>query len=330
VRPASHARLSLDEVPSGHADIEIEYLRYKRLLARERRPLTVGSDSIWIKTHPRATHVRCSVSIAGQPPDGIRFSVSCGEPLEPVGKYFIVIGAMKSGTTTFFEMLSRHPAICRTWVEVPEVSFTKEINYFHKLYRKGHTPVHYDWRFPFDPARHAWTLDVSPNYAKLPRSRPVPRRIARLGGEIRLAYILREPVDRIESQIAHSIRHGGKVKSMGHCKRLSRYARHLDRFTAHIPRENILLLDFEQLCNDPDMLMATVCDFLAIDPIPGSARVHNRRSVDFRLSAAQRSEIAHALRPDVQRLISEYGFSQAEGWLRQPRTAWARLRKRKQ
>ena len=31
-----------------------------------------------------------------------------------------------------------------------------------------------DWRFPFDPAMHAWTLDVSPNYAKLPRTRNVP------------------------------------------------------------------------------------------------------------------------------------------------------------
>jgi hypothetical protein len=327
VRPASHARVQLDAAVPAGVSIEIEHLRYKRLLARECRPLTPGVDAVDIKTHPRATRIRCSLATGGRPPSGSGLSVTCGNKIEPVERYFIVIGAMKSGTTTLFNMLSRHPGLCRTWVEIPGKSFNKEINYFNKLYRKGHTAIHYDWRFPFDAARHAWTLDVSPNYAKLPGTRPVPRRIARIGGQTRLAYILRNPVDRIESQIAHGMQHGDKVRSMGHCKRVSRYARHLDRFTDHIPRENILLLDFDQLRRSPDKLMARVCDFLEIDRKPALTSVDNRRKVKFKLSQTQRAEILDTLRPDIQRLINEYGFAPAEKWLRESRAPWVKLPK---
>ena len=278
-----------------------------------------GTDALDIKTHPRASHITCSMISPGQPIEGTGFSVDCGEQIEPVSRYFIVIGAMKAGTTTLFQMLSRHPALCRTWVEVPGKSFTKEINYFQNLHRKWHRPIHYDWRFPFDPDKHAWTLDVSPNYAKLPKSRAVPRRIASLGGEVKLAYILREPVDRIESQIAHKMRGGGQYKSLRHCIRLSRYARHLDRFVEHIPREDILLLDFEKLRTEPDEILALVCDFLHIDRFRTEAHVHNKSRVKFRLSAKERAELAEAVRPDVQRLINEYGFAPAEKWLRQPK-----------
>jgi hypothetical protein len=136
---------------------------------------------------------------------------------------------------------------------------------------------------------------------------------------------LREPVDRVESQIAHGLRGGGKVASIRHCQRVSRYAQHLDRFTAHIPRENILLLDFEHLRSAPDIIMAELSEFLGIDRIPAECSVHNRRSVDFRLSPAQRADIEEALRPDVRRLIDEYGFSPAEDWLRRRGTPWLRL-----
>ena len=109
---------------------------------------------------------------------------------------------MKAGTTTLFHLLAQHPAICRTYAEFPGASDWKEINYFQKLYKKGDTALHYDWRFPFDAARHEWTLDVSTNYAKLPIGEDVPSRIAAIGGQTKLAYILREPVDRIESNLA--------------------------------------------------------------------------------------------------------------------------------
>ncbi len=163
-----------------------------------------------------------------------------------------------------------------------------------------------------------WTLDISPNYAKLPRKNVVPKRIAALGGETKLAYILREPVDRIESHFAHTLRKRGKNPNLDACIRNSSYAQQMDQFTAHIPRENILLLDFSELQRDPAATQATVCDFLGIDRFVAHTVVHNRRGVDFQLDAAKRAELAGILRPDVQRLIDHYGFKPANDWLQPP------------
>jgi hypothetical protein len=97
----------------------------------------------------------------------------------------------------------------------------------------------------------------------------------------------------------------------------------LDKFTAYFPRDDILLLDFEQLRRNPAAILAQVCDFLAIDRFAPTSVVHNRRDIKFRLDAKQRAEFAEILRPDVQRLISHYGFRPAERWLR--RSALSRI-----
>src|SRR5210317_176139 len=231
VRAASNALVTFKPAATILSELIVEHLNDGQLLARESRPLDRGASSVKIKTHPEASHIVCSLRTAGKTIRRARFEVDCGEPIEPTGRNFIVIGAMKSGTTTLFHLLKQHPALCPTYAELPGASFTKEINYFNKLYKKSDNDLHYDWRFPFDPARHAWTLDVSPNYAKLPRTRPVPRRIATLGGDTKLAYILRDPVDRIESNLAHKLRKMGKLPNLDRCIRMSRYALHLDRFT---------------------------------------------------------------------------------------------------
>jgi hypothetical protein len=316
VKAACHARISFGVASPPQSELIVRHVCANKLLARESRPLAVGDRVLDIKTHPEASHITCSLLVEGQPINGLRFNVSCDRCIEPVARHFIVIGAMKAGTTSLFELLAQHPALCRTWAEVPNVSFTKEIDYFRKLYRKGDTPLHYDWRFPFDTARHAWTLDVSPNYAKWPESRAVPARISSLGGEKKLAYILREPIDRIESHLAHALRHGGDTKDLQHFIRVSRYALHLDRFTAHCPLENILLLDFDLLRKDPGAVLAQICDYLAIDRFSVSSVIHNRRDIDFRLKARQRAHFARAVRPDVERLIGDYGFKPATRWLR--------------
>jgi hypothetical protein len=298
-------------------------------LGREVRPLAVGSSALEIKTHPNASHITCMLRVDGHPIDGVRFGADCGQGIEPTPRNFIVIGAMKAGTTTLFELLAQHPALCRTWAELPGVSSVKEINYFRRLYRKGDTRLHYDWRFPFDSAQHAWTLDVSPSYAQWPASKAVPARIASLGGKTKLAYILREPIDRIESHLAHWLHHRGKTTNLDHYVRTSLYAMQLDKFTAHIERDDILLLDFEQLRRKPAVVLARICDFLAIDRFASRRVIHNTRSIEFRLDASQRAELAELVRPDVQRLIDVYGFKPAEKWLRRPlsRIAWSGFRR---
>ena len=318
VREASYAMVTFNMFAPKRAELVVEHRSSGLLLARECRPLAVGARALEIKTHPEASHIVCSLQAGDQSIDGARFDVDCGERIEPTGRNLIVIGAMKAGTTTLFHLLAQHSAICRTYAEVPGASFTKEVNYFNRLYRERDTDLHYDWRFPFNPAKHAWTLDVSPNYAKLPRTKAVPGRIAKLTGETRLIYVLREPIDRIESNLAHSLRNKGKLVKLSRCIQTSRYAQHMNSFTVHIPRDNILLLDFDQLTRDPAAIQAQICDFLGIDRFIARTRIHNTRGVDFQLDAAQRAELAEILRPDVRLLINRYGFTPAKAWLQGP------------
>lgn len=325
VRAACHASVTLDVASPPGAKVIIEHLHDSKLLARECRPLAIRDNCVRLKTHPHASQIRCRLQIGDRLIDGVRFEVDCDRSFDPTSRNFIVIGAMKAGTTTLFELLAQHPAICRTWVEVPGMSSTKEINYFRRLYRRDDTALHYDWRFPFDPARHAWTLDVSPSYATWPASRAVPARIASLGGKTKIAYILREPVDRIESHLAHKLHRTGKTPGIEQCIRTSCYAMQLDRFTPHVNRDDILLLDFEQFRRRPAVLLAQVCDFLGIERLAGHSAIHNKRNAPFRLSARQRAGLADAMRPDVQRLISAYGFKPAERWLRRPVLSRIRL-----
>ena len=314
VRAAHHTRITLDRAAPPTSELIVRHIRSDQLLAEERRPIEGGARSLDVKTHPDALHVECSLMVGGRTTDNVSFAVDCGSPIDPVGQYFIVIGAMKAGTTSLYELLAQHPAICRTSACVPGKSFPKEINYFRKLYRKAHTPLHYDWRFPFDTSRHAWTLDVSPLYAMWPGSKSVPARIRSLGGKIKLAYIMRDPVDRIESHLAHSLR-TGEASTMRHCKRTSRYAMQLDRYMEYFARGDILLLDFEQLRLDPAGIMSRICAFLELESFPCRSRIHNRRSIDFHLGMEKRADLVKALRPDVRRLINLYGFRPAEAWL---------------
>jgi hypothetical protein len=132
VRAACHAWISFDVASPRRAEVIIEHLHVGKLLARECRPLAVGASALEIKTHPEASHIACLLQAGDRPIDGVRFNVDCGECIERTPRNFIVVGAMKAGTTTLFELLAQHPALCRTWAELPGVSSTKEISYFRK------------------------------------------------------------------------------------------------------------------------------------------------------------------------------------------------------
>ena len=101
---------------------------------------------------------------------------------------FIIIGAMRAGTTALADLLSRHPEI--------GMSRLKETDYFiaEKNFSRG--PVWYQSLFPMDrPIRG----EASPNYAKSDVFAGVPQRIHAARPDVRLIYIVRDPVERFWS-----------------------------------------------------------------------------------------------------------------------------------
>lgn len=182
---------------------------------------------------------------------------------------FVVIGAMKCGTTSLHHYLSQHPAIALP----PE----KEVNFFFGL-RPGRPGNHwrgsewYDGRFPGGSIRG----DVSPGYTS-PDHPGVAERIAGLVPGARLLYLVRDPLDRAVSQYRHHRRDGTEPRTMdqaladpdSHYVLRSRYADRLQPFLRHFPGSQIAVVDHDDLRHATGAMITSVCRFLGVEDVDG-------------------------------------------------------------
>lgn len=173
--------------------------------------------------------------------------------------HFIVIGAMKSGTTALYRHLNEHPGI--------DMSRDKETDFFvaEKTWDRG-LPWYSDQFAGDAPLRG----EASPNYTKARDFTGVPERMAATCPDVRLIYVLRDPVARAESQYRHGVLIGdlpadrpqeadfAEGHEYAHILDGSLYCRQLDAYFEHFDREAILLLDFDDLVADPQAVMDRV------------------------------------------------------------------------
>ena len=110
---------------------------------------------------------------------------------------FIIIGAMKSGTSTLFDWLLQHPEIIG--------SHKKEVHFFDRHYREGERWYRAHFPYACNVRQGSVTGEASPFYLLGP---PIAGRIHTLIPDVRLIAILRNPVDRAISHYFHSTRSG--------------------------------------------------------------------------------------------------------------------------
>lgn len=187
--------------------------------------------------------------------------------------YVIIIGAMKSGTTTLFDMLAEHPAIAPA--EPKEPGFFA----FEPVWAKGFE--WFDTLFDFDPARHKYRLEGSTDYTKLPFAPGVWERMtANPDVSVKLLYIMRHPLRRLESharhvqgarmeigreitpKAEHGLEHGLSTLNLA----VSHYAMQLDAFAEARAAGNLHVLTLEGLTDDPQGTIRAVYDFLDLTP----------------------------------------------------------------
>ncbi len=112
---------------------------------------------------------------------------------EPKGALpeFIVIGAMRCGTSQFYDLLTQHPNVRK--------AAAKELHYFDRPERFEKGIEWYRKCFPAPP-RNAGQISITgeatPSYLAAPQ---VPERVAEVVPEARLIVLLRHPVDRAYS-----------------------------------------------------------------------------------------------------------------------------------
>lgn len=180
-----------------------------------------------------------------------------------IDRFALIVGAMKCGTTALFLILRQHPEIA--------ACSEKEPNFFldPKGWPGGYEAYEalYDW----DPARHRWALEASTNYTKMPVRPSAAPFVRRTGAEVRIVYVVRDPVERIRSQYQHSLARGWIRRPIyegvaPEVVLMSSYGFQMVPYEACFGREAILAVSYEAFRRDPLSEVQRVCRFLEIDP----------------------------------------------------------------
>jgi sulfotransferase family protein len=173
----------------------------------------------------------------------------------------VVIGAQKCGTSALHAYLSVHPEV--------SMSRPKELDFF---IAERNWPRGIDWyRRHFDPERRV-RGESSPNYTTHPTWKGVPERMAELVPDVRLIYLVRDPIERMASQWVHnwSLRRENRspveaLRGGSTYLHRSRYMFQLDRFLEVFPADRILVLEQGDLRRRRTETLERVFGFLGIE-----------------------------------------------------------------
>ncbi|MBA3690835.1 MAG: sulfotransferase [Actinobacteria bacterium] len=184
---------------------------------------------------------------------------------EPTLPNFLVIGAMKAGTTSLYHYLRDHPQVF-----MPE---TKEVNFFNPLRNWRRGVGWYEDQFCAAPEGAIAVGEASTSYTKFPWIQGVPERIAAVLGDVRLIYVVRHPVERMRSQYLHHLATGQEWRPIAEAfvqesmyLNISRYAFQLDQFLPYVPRDRVLVLDSRDLRADRVPTLRRIFEFLEVEP----------------------------------------------------------------
>ncbi|WP_019506525.1 sulfotransferase [Pleurocapsa sp. PCC 7319] len=190
-----------------------------------------------------------------------------------INNFALIIGAMKCGTTSLFKYLAQHLQISACKNKEPLFFSNKDIfsrgfDYYQSLW---------DW----NSNQHKIALEATVSYTRVTHTSPshlnAAENIAKIkactNANFKFIYIIRDPIDRIESHYtngrAHLYKDTAKPLSEGINSEIidtSKYAMQIEEYYKRFPHESILLLNFENLKNEPLNVVRKVCRFLDIDP----------------------------------------------------------------
>ena len=195
---------------------------------------------------------------------------------------FLLIGAMKAGSTTLVDYLRRHPQIY--------FSKVKEIQYFSRdeKYRNG-----LDWYESFfaDAQESQLRGEGSTCYTRWPRYPHAAERIHQYCPDVKLIYIVREPVTRTYSHYRHSylaneIDYGTFREALLEDDEFlmsSQYMVQIKQYLKYFDARQIHFLKFEDMVSGNRQTFSSLCDFLGIDDVDlvGEAKLSSNQAGVF-------------------------------------------------
>jgi len=178
---------------------------------------------------------------------------------------FIIVGAMKAGTTTLAHALNAHEGISIN---------QKELHFFNHLSKK--TFAWYEGQLSAPPENI--TGEGTPTYSFLPH---VPYQIAQHYPKTKILWVLRDPIQRTYSNYLHALKKGGsekrtfeqaieeelnsKTTDRFKCyAERSLYVEQIRRYLMHFSLEQMHFTVFEKFVDNPQEEINKVVDFLGV------------------------------------------------------------------
>ena len=190
---------------------------------------------------------------------------------------FILIGAMKAGTTSLASYLGSHPEVFMAAPKEPgffnpQRNWDRGLDWYEGLFARAGS----------FPARG----EASTSYTKAPDVSGVPQRIASVLPDVRLVYLVRNPVERIVSHYKHDVDRGDEdgrmplaeaVRRRSDYLDFSRYGMQLSLYLDVFPRDRVFVASSDRLRHDREHALAEILDFIGVSSSVGGMVLDRER-----------------------------------------------------
>jgi hypothetical protein len=251
---------------------------------------------------------------------------SIKELINPIKVSFVIVGAQKSGTTALDHFLRQHPEV--------SMSKKKETDFFstEKYWVNGEIYESYKKYFNayFKKVKYG---EASPSY--MLNHEVVAPRIAKYNTDMKLIFILKNPIERAFSQYKMHVKRynlnlsfrqcldiamnqqqenirldpsnqvtlNGSTKTIETYIKFGHYVEQIKSFQKYFGNNQILILLTEDLLNEHEQTMRKVYDFLDITPIDTKRKiVHSNKGQLSTTSKREREMLLKEYSQDIEGL----------------------------
>jgi hypothetical protein len=280
--------------------------------------------------------------------------------------YFICIGAKKSGTSWLHWVLGQHPEIWMpplkeihyfddelttpifnrmfrlnskkdviakhifkySLINIMKPKNLTQINWFYRLLFNKRSDEYYSSLF--NHKRGIITGDVTPDYAALPTEKI--SLIAKSFPNLKIIYILRNPINRIWSDVAMKLSFRGrpgidkaseklimKFFNTADTTKNSEYLKNLSSWENHFPLNNVFIGFYDQIDKDPFKFIRSLLKFLDIGNVPSKFNDNINKKVNYRIypeiPKMYKSFLYKKYHNEIVLLHKEFNNEYTQSWL---------------
>lgn len=243
---------------------------------------------------------------------------------------FLILGAMKCGTSSLFAALGRHPDLFASAVKEPGWLLPQSDARLRPYYTSAN-----EIRGSLDDDRllrrmlqgyrgEPLFFEASTHYTKRPEhGAGVPERCLRCNPDMKFVYMVRNPFDRIVSQYLHSVRRRYTDRDLNHTLeqddlylQISRYHHQIAPYADLFGDDRIHIVVFERFLRDPEACAQEVLAFVgaerrALDAgraVNVSASRADFAAEELRFTPENYERLLAILAPEVERLSRRFGI----------------------